>query len=147
MLPVRHYVRLSNVQKGDFVLRSVGFVFGLALVSAPLTATAGTPSTLTPLTETETRTLLTDVETGPECCDNSEAFYADGTYVHLGIAADPGHYTISGNRVCVTTEYQPQAMCRRVYRDATGQAVFVRDGSGSAYPIDPRPAPDRSYWD
>jgi hypothetical protein len=125
----------------------VVIILGSLVCLAGLTREASAKiDTLTAMSEVEVRDLLSDVEIGPECCDRSEAFYKDGDYVHLGYAPDPGRYTVAGSRVCVTTEYRPKETCRRFYRDENGRAFAIKEGAKSAEAIDPRPAPEKSYW-
>ncbi len=129
--------------------RATAILATLMLAASPVLATTDVPTVvvdLTAMNETDVRALLSDVEIGPPCCDMAELFYHDGSYVYLGFGPDRGHFTVSGNHVCVTTKSRPDERCRRIYRDRQGEPVFINDGDRRAEPISPRPAPDISHW-
>lgn len=117
-----------------------GMICALAFVAVTAAAADTRPvSALKAMAEADVRALLSDVAIGPECCDRSEEFYRDGSYVFLGFGPDDGTYTIVGNLVCVRTWREPSDDCRYVYADADGLAYSAYQNQVDAELITPRP--------
>ncbi|ESQ93342.1 hypothetical protein ABAC460_01155 [Asticcacaulis sp. AC460] len=118
----------------------------LCLASTPVLAQSGIfdskpLSALTPMSESEVRSLLSDVMVGPRCCDAESAYYRDGRFRHYGYGLELGTWTLQGNSACALYGTPKREWCRSFYKDVDGKPFFTHMRGDDPIPVDPRPAP------